>query len=261
MSLRSWVARVPIARQAAIHLLRGTARDVSRQNPWTGDALKLNSFQHKGYWFYGREREADTMRRLAEVIRPGDTVWEVGGHIGFVAQHLSRCAGDAGRVIVFEPGKNNLPYLRANTSALANLTIVEKAVAAQPGAARFFEDNITGQNNSLLDDYGGARSTAKTHGIALQKNAYDVEIITLDGYLRTADRAPDVIKIDIEGGELNALLGATETLGKIRCLMVEVTERHAEVDGQLRAAGFKLSLPDGTPLDAITTGGNLFALR
>jgi FkbM family methyltransferase len=261
MSLKSRIASVPGVRQAAIHMLRATARDITRRNPWTGDALTLNTFKHKGYWFYGQEREADTMRRLADIVRPGDTIWEVGGHIGFITQHFSRCTGSDGRVVVFEPGRNNLPYLRANTSALSNVEIVEQAVGAAPGSAQFFEDNISGQNNSLLTDYHAARSTARTHGIELKKTAYSVEVVTLDDHLGVAERAPDVIKIDIEGGELDALRSATRTLALARCLMVEITENRDDVVSLLREAGFSLTTPDGEPLAETAAFGNVFALR
>lgn len=48
------------------------------------------------------------MKTLAELARPGDTVVELGGHIGYLSVHLAKIVGDDGTVIVFEPGPNNL---------------------------------------------------------------------------------------------------------------------------------------------------------
>lgn len=84
MSIRRFIAKTPFLRPVVLHLLRWMARDTSLTNPWTGSRIYLNSFRHKGYWFFGKEREAGTMARFAELIRPGDTVVEVGGHIGFI---------------------------------------------------------------------------------------------------------------------------------------------------------------------------------
>lgn len=261
MSVKSWIAGIPGVRQIAVRVLQASARDAVIRNPWTDDPLKLNTFRHKGYWFYGREREARTMRRLAEIIRPGDTVWEVGGHIGFMAQHFARCVGPNGRLIVFEPGQNNLPYLRAHMSKLTNVEIVEKAVGATPGRAQFFEDNISGQNNSLLSEYHLAAATARTHGIELHKVVRDVEVITLDHYLDQTGRGPDVIKIDIEGAELDALLGGARSIGHARCLMVEITEQRDTVLQLLRDAGFSLSGPGGEPLTDTHQTTDVFAIR
>src|SRR6478735_1296610 len=88
--------------------------DITIKNHYTGDALHLHSFQHKGYWFYGRRREAATMKLFQRLIQPESVVAEVGGHIGYITQFFATLVGPRGRVYVFEPGPNNLPYLRAN---------------------------------------------------------------------------------------------------------------------------------------------------
>jgi FkbM family methyltransferase len=261
VAIREIASKVPILRPLAIGLLRLTRADIRITNPWTKHGLFLNSFHHKGYWFFGKVRENATMRMLAKCIATGDTVIEVGGHIGFITQYLSQLVGRSGRVIVFEPGSNNLPYIRKNLRELLNVTLVEVAVSDKCGTAIFYEDNVTGQNNSLLPNYENAEATAKSHGVCLKKHAAVVPVTTLDAYVQAHNLCPNFIKMDIEGAELNALLGSSSTLANVRGLMVEVTRNHAAVISLLRRKGLRMLSAEGEEILELQYSGNIFALR
>lgn len=262
MNLKRRLSGLPLLRPLALRLLRLVARDVSIRNPWTGDNLYLNSFRHKGYWYFGKDREARTMERLAKIVRPGEVVFEVGGHIGYLSQYFSKLVGQSGRLVVFEPGTNNLPYLERNIELKPNVQIERIAVSDHEGEATFYQDDITGQNNSLLPDYRGADGVEKSHSMTLNRHEVKVRLVTLDGYVGSNAIQPDFIKMDIEGHELGALRGAMNTLNKVRGLMVEVTENQREVGELLLAAGFSLSDEAGRPLAGLDGfSGNVFALR
>lgn len=202
------------------------------------------------------------MERFERVIHPGSTVIEVGGHIGFISQFFSKLVGTDGRVIVFEPGTNNLPYISKNTENLRNITIQRLAVSDYEGQAFFYQDSMTGQNNSLLSDYQGASSVERSHGMAVTKQEVRVQLTTLDAFVARTGLKPDFIKIDIEGHELAALRGAQSVLPSVRGLMVEVTENQREVGELLMASGFALSDESGRSLDSLVGfSGNVFALR
>src|SRR5215510_10698043 len=261
VTIREIVSKVPILRPLAIGILRLTKADIQIANPWTKHTLFLNSFHHKGYWFFGKVRENATMLMLAKCIARHDTVVEIGGHIGFVSQYLSQLVGRSGRVIVFEPGSNNLPYIRKNLGNLPNVTLVEVAVSNVCGTTSFYEDNVTGQNNSLLPDYESAEAVAESHGVRLKKHVAEVPVTTLDAYVQAHKLCPDFIKMDIEGAELNALLGSSSTLAHVRGLMVEVTRNHAAVASLLREKGFRIFSAEGEELFELQFSGNIFALR
>ena len=261
MAIREIASKVPILRPLAIGLLRLTRADIRITNPWTKHSLFLNSFHHKGYWFFGKVRENTTMRMLAKCITTGDTVVEIGGHIGFISQYLSQLVGRSGRVIVFEPGSNNLPYIRKNLSELPNVTLVEVAVSDKCGTAILYEDNVTGQNNSLLPNYENAEATAKSHGVCLKKHVAVVPVTTLDAYVQAHNLYPDFIKMDIEGSELNALLGCSNTLTNVRGWLVEVTRNHAAVISLLIERGLRMFSAEGEELLDLQFSGNIFALR
>jgi len=261
VAIREIVSKVPILRPLAIGILRLTKTDIQIANPWTKHTLFLNTFHHKGYWFFGKVRENATMHMLAKCIAKGDTVIEIGGHIGFISQYLSKLVGRSGRVIVFEPGLNNLPYIRKNLRNLPNVTLVEVAISNICGTTSFYEDNVTGQNNSLLPNYENAEAVAKSHGVRLKKRVAEVPVTTLDAYVQAYNLSPDFIKMDIEGSELNALLGSSGTLELVRGLMIEVTRNHAAVASLLRETGFQIFSAEGEELLDLQFSGNIFALR
>ncbi len=107
--------KLPLLRRLAIPLLRRVnLGDVTIKHHWTGDPLRLHSFKHKGYWYFGKRREWQNMQRFAELLGPGDRVIDVGGHIGYLSLYFSKLVGPSGHVYTLEPGANNLVYTRAN---------------------------------------------------------------------------------------------------------------------------------------------------
>jgi FkbM family methyltransferase len=158
-----------------------------------------------------------------------------------------------GAVIVFEPGPNNLPYIRENTKGRRNVHLIEKAVADFRGTASFYIENYSGQNNSLLPDYGMFDENLRSAGLEarVHRTTVDVECITLDEFLTTGGwRAPSLIKIDVEGAELTVLRGMDDALraGNV-VLMVEVTENAGMIWDRLTSAGFRAFTTARSPID------------
>jgi FkbM family methyltransferase len=203
------------------------------------------------------------MRLFKLLVLPGSTVIEIGGHIGYISQFFSKLVGEAGQVVVFEPGVNNLPYIRANTRLLANTQLVEAAISNIDGSALFYLEDLTGQNNSLLSDYSALKTNERSMGAKAVKQVQEVRTICLDTYVQGEDLNPDFIKVDVEGGELAALMGMKnilETHSPI--LMVEVTENQKEVGELLTSYGYKLfDEHSRTPLGDRPLKGNIFCLH
>ncbi|PSR53202.1 FkbM family methyltransferase [Adhaeribacter arboris] len=213
---------------------------------YTHKPLFLDAFMHKGYWYHGKKREPETMNFFQETITPGNTIVEVGAHIGYISQYFSFLAGDKGKILIFEPGTNNIPYLQKNIAKLNNVVLVQKAVSNQNGVANFYLENLTGQNNSLINDYQRFNATLANSGVKVSKKMVEVETVTLDSYLKQfyPDTTIDFIKMDIEGAELIALTGMTETLKKYKPnLMIEVTVNDYEVIQILNDLGYNLFNP------------------
>jgi FkbM family methyltransferase len=136
-------------------------------------------------------RERTFVRLLAEAIPAGGVVVEGGAHLGFVTVHEARAVGPNGRVVVFEPNGSVLGVLRENL--LANgvqdrVEIVPKALGDSPGSARFF---VRGDESSLYEPSGDA-------------DLAEIEVVRADDLV---EGPVDVVKLDVEGGELAALRG------------------------------------------------------
>jgi FkbM family methyltransferase len=200
-------------RAIALPLLKKFSFDIKIKHHWVPNAtLKLNTFKHKGYWYHGKSREHDTMAIFKELIGKDDVVVEVGGHIGYISIFFSYLVGQNGAVIVFEPGTNNLPYIIENikNASFKNYAIKQIAIGQEEGMATFYEDDLTGQNNSLVKDFKGFRDNSKYSFVDAQIHEKNVTVRTLD--LEFDDRAVDFIKMDIEGGEWPAILGAQKLI-------------------------------------------------
>jgi FkbM family methyltransferase len=261
--IRIVFSQLPWIRSWILKLLKFLQRDITIKNPYTKDDLFLNLYRHKNYWYFGKDRERATMIRFSQLVSIGSSVIEIGGHIGYISQYFSMLVGKAGSVTVFEPGSNNIRYISKNVELLNNVCLVEKAISDKTGHAMFYEDNITGQNNSLLDNFKGAEYVALSQGLVLKRNERIVEVISLDDYLESVHGTCDFIKIDIEGFEFFALQGMSRSIGRCKALMVEVTSNQEEISIFLKNNNFTLQDPEGRILMNIPLNyyGNIFALR
>lgn len=235
MSLRGWRA---VRRLALLALQRVNPGDVRIRHHWVSERrVRLHSFRHRNYWYQGRQREAAVMRSLARLVRPGERVVELGGHIGYLTLYFLDLVGEHGQVVVFEPGTNNLPYLRRNCAGIPNCEIVPMAVSDRNGPVELVLEALSGQNNSLLTGY--AQLGKVQDGLAVDLERVTVPSVTLDSFLAERGLVPDFVKADIEGAELLMLRGAAQTFARARPkLLIEITENEAAVLDILQRAGY-----------------------
>jgi FkbM family methyltransferase len=239
-------------RRIIIPLLKVTAFDFSLTHHWVPSAkFRLNSFLHKGYWYNGRHREEKTMQVFEHLVKPGMIVAEVGGHIGYISMLFSKLVGTSGKVTVFEPGLNNLPYTRQNLKAFGNVVLVEKGVAAKDGTLTFLEESLSGQNNTFATDFEGVAVNQKQAHVEVSVKQREVAVVALDSYFKT--ETPDFIKIDVEGFEYEVLLGGIDLMRRKTMWMVEVQSHRDEIYKLLTGHGYvlfneslqQLKSPDG----------------
>lgn len=214
--------------------------DICIKHHWVANRkVFLHSFKHKEYWYHGKNREIDSMLLLDKLIKAGDTVIEAGAHIGYISIYLSKLVEDAGRVYVFEPGVNNLPYTRKNLNALTNVVLVEKAVGNCNGVVPFYIENFSGQNNSLLDNYSIFSRNIKSSFLKVKTQKTMVEVIRLDDFINERNIKPSFIKLDIEGAELDAIKGLLTCLNNDKPkLMVEITENKQQLYDIIKKNGY-----------------------
>jgi FkbM family methyltransferase len=141
----------------------------------------------------------------------GETVVDLGGNIGMATLFFARRLG-AGRLIVVEPLPANVELLERNLAVNGiEATIVQAAICATDGTARFSTDRASNLN-SLADE-----------GI-------EVRVVSMGSLLAGLERVA-VVKVDIEGAERETLLEAsTGWLDRVATLVMElhpgVSEEH-----------------------------------
>lgn len=266
--LKRWAASVPVARRFILPVFsRVNLGDITVKHAVTHDPVRLHSFRHRGFWYHGKSREGATIDLWKKWVQPGQQVIEVGGHIGYLTVLLSRLTGggdgNEGRVVVFEPGPNNLPYLIRNTANLQNVELQPFAVGDHVGEVAFYIENLTGQNNSLSSDYEGfASNLASAHSSAKYTQIL-VQMTTLDAYCKNSEITPDWMKIDVEGHELGVLHGATEIVNQaLPAVTIEITRDHKEVGDWFFERGYVLFSPvSGEATAGIPRSGDYFALH
>lgn len=178
------------------------------------------------YWT-GRY-EVTRLRELSSALNPGDVFYDVGANVGIYSLYASAAVGNSGHIYAFEPLERNLRYLRQHLTLnnLHNCTVLPAAVCDREGTLSFSSANRQSSMARLVAD-GEITVPSST----LDKCVY--------GEMRL--RPPNVIKVDVEGAELQVLSGASRTLSEFHpAMFVEIhgTELHRDCRDFLLARGY-----------------------
>jgi FkbM family methyltransferase len=176
-----------------------------------------------------RRYESDVTWIYPYLLRPGDRVVDGGAHIGYLTLLASRCVGPSGEVHAFEPVPRTFAALEENVklNAARNVRLMRVALAARAGET-LLEVPIDPDGEGLLA--WGATSVHLRRGPLERAPAQ-----ALDAYARAhrLDRIT-LLKLDLEGAELEALLGMEELLSgsRIRYIVCELNTFLADAQGQ-----------------------------
>lgn len=182
--------------------------------------------------------EPQTTALFDRLLRPGDTVIDVGAHVGYHALRARRRVGETGRVFAIDPQPYNCHKLLTNAelNGFANIVVIAAAAGAAPAFASLKSQSRTDRS----------RLTLRGPGVSDGVGTFVAPIVTLDWLFATQDidRAA-LLKIDVEGYELEALTGAAAALDSIDNIVLEILPdeepaRVREIEKRLRAAGFRL---------------------
>src|ERR671922_680338 len=190
--------------------------------------LLLIDMPKQGYKFFCRINRDDFLfmtnheNEIMEYFIPngGETVVDVGAHIGLYSLIAAKRVGTSGKVIAIEPDPENFKILKKNIllNQLTNVEAVECAVYSTREKLKLFLPEIEGGRtifNTVMQD----RARTST------ENFIEVEANTLDNILESINITEvNWIKIDVEGAELEVLKGAVNTLSSNKniTLLIEV---------------------------------------
>ena len=186
-----------------------------QKGPAEGLWLHLNPRTGKNYFEGGGEPEVQEV--LREQLRPGMSFYDIGANIGFFSLLAARIVGKEGHVVAFEADPEVAVRLREHVvrNEFGWIAVEEKAVWSEPRTVYFARtDPATSPDRGL--------GHVVPEGVS---DAIQIVAESLDAYALT-QRAPDFMKWDVEGAEVEVFRGARRVLKENRPGII--CEMHSE---------------------------------
>ncbi len=136
---------------------------------------------------------------------------DIGAHIGIVSLPISKNIKKGGTLYSFEPSLKNLFFLNYHIKInnINNIKVVDKIVSSKnDDRYSFFESEEPSGMNSIVN--------LKNKKIIVKRK---IESITLDNFCLINNVIPEIIKVDIEGAEIDMLVGSKRIIKKFKPLI------------------------------------------
>lgn len=177
-----------------------------------GSKMQLDLQLEKDYWLGTYETELQTA--IDDFIQPGWVAFDVGANIGFVSLLLAQKLGESGKIFSFEALPDNLERLCSHVKInglSSRVSVISGAVAATSEPVCF----LVGPSGAMGKAVGSAGRSDGHH------ESLEVAGISLDDFVyQDGNPLPQIIKMDIEGGEVLALQGMPRLLAEARPLIL-----------------------------------------
>jgi FkbM family methyltransferase len=176
-------------------------------------------------YFYGTF-EAGTLHTIRKCLRQNDVFIDIGANIGLMSLLASRLIGEKGKVFAFEPESETFAILERNIemNRITNVRTFRIALGSASTTEIIY---------SNLDRSRGSASLIKTQG---NSEGVPIQVETLDKFI-TTNQVADIrmMKIDVEGWELEVLRGARQLLSShyAPIICIEYSSLHPLYNGQI----------------------------
>lgn len=246
-----------IAQGSALgHLLRAPLAAIPKgaivpilAGPNRGLLWRVGAADH-GCWLGSYEQEKQ--QALWRARQTGATVLDLGANVGFYSLLLSRAVGITGQVIAIEPDRRNAAWLRWHTrlNHISNVHVVVGAVAARRGTVTFSPGPTHTTGRVVLSGGDGRPVTA-----------YRLDDLVFGGGMQV----PALVKMDIEGGEADALAGAGDLLAAQRTIWFVAMHSREQAEACMaafRRHDYRLTFLNGAdvPLEQVSSLSELVAI-
>ena len=167
-------------------------------------------------------------REFNKVVKPAPTsIIDVGANVGSYSLMFHFCFPGA-KIVAIEPSSHNMPYLNYNCGSIPEIEIRQFALGNErsKGTLSIPSSEQKQLNNDYPETHTGCLSLYGESG-DLQE---EVDVFPLDEL--EFEHPVGLIKIDVEGHEIQVLEGATQTIKKDKpALLVEVREDNLKMAG------------------------------
>lgn len=200
--------------KAAFDIDYGLKIYLELSNPFTWDLV------------LGKDLEKDVKQEFSQNVNEGDTVIDVGAHIGEYTLLGAKLVGDKGFIISVEPDHYTVKSLKENIilNDFKNCLVLEKAVGEKAETKSLYkvsEEDVYG----YLDPYVLNKK--------LMKHS-EIEVTTIDEIILSKNlNLVNLLKIDVEGFEYEVLLGCNDALkkNKIKKIIIELHPKYLKYKG------------------------------
>jgi len=163
------------------------------------------------------EHEIEVQNAICAVVRPGAVVYDIGSHVGTLALGAARLVGQSGRVIAFDGDPDNAAALRENSlrnRLEARLEVVHAAVWSYTAT-----HGIPFRCGGTRRSQGGVEADGEQPVVGTGE-LINVLAVTLDAFIGAGGPVPQLVKIDVEGGEYEVLRGGANLFANQRPLLI-----------------------------------------
>jgi FkbM family methyltransferase len=153
---------------------------------------------------------------INSLIREDDVVFDCGGYVGLFS--LWALKKKASKVIIFEPLEKNYKCISRNLHDYINagkVILIKAGVWSSKGCLEFYEDEAGSGSTFLINSVDPMVKKDVTDKKWIKKTHSSMQVVTIDGIAEELKiPSVDLIKMDVEGAESEAVLGAKNTLIK-----------------------------------------------
>ena len=150
------------------------------------------------------------------------TVLDVGANVGDFAK-LAREVFPSAAIYSFEPLPDCFAQLRSSLPGDTNFFPIESGIGREDGTLDFYRSFHSPSSSFLkMEEFHKEAFPYTSEGQASE--ALKIQVRTLDGLLRDKSLAENILlKIDVQGFELETLAGAVETLARSKVVIIEMS--------------------------------------
>ena len=175
-------------------------------------------FLFSNYEAFGNKHNRG-FNHLIQNLKSVDIFFDIGAHIGLVSLPAAKEMKQTAKVVSFEPSHKNFKHLKSHAR---NNSFEEKIILKQC---------LIGDKNCQKTFYFSNKESPINSIVKFEQNknykTEKLQQITLDSFCKKSGLIPEVIKIDVEGAEINVLKGAQNTLKKHKPIIyLSIHPRH-----------------------------------
>jgi FkbM family methyltransferase len=187
--------------------------------------------------------ERPLQEALVRELGRGATFFDIGANVGFITLIAAKLVGPSGRVVAFEPVPSHVAAINANLAlnGLHGIEVRETAIGREAGSASL-----------IVSDFSAFARFASVSTPDRARETIEVAVSSIDELVGCgALPTPDVIKIDVEGAELDVIEGMQRTLGEHRpVILCEVHDSNARYVELMRSLGYEVTnLDEDVPVE------------